>query len=477
MIVSISNLGGEATRAAAEGQGALAVGDLVRAQDRFKEAGEILERKIVGLRKQPEKHLTRFLAASQYYHGGHYQQALTLAQRIETKFLPAAVQPLFRKFLQDAKERASTNYQAEIRKQLMSHFTRKDYRAMIEVLQEHPYILPAGGAAFIRANCCEHLGDYEAAAAFYADAIKWSPEESELVCLTSAHPLLLSGRGGRLDEAWRYVAYQLHLIPHPITRFTASVLRFNQATQARDEVERRRLFHEQLKYFQEGWEGFQKLSDRMQRNQMIREYVAFCFEIAAWSLHLQKEDGPALEMCARGLAFAPAFTGTWTIRGMLTYPHEQARADFRQAVKLGEKDYTPCYFLAHSGMLAGDYAEVDKWARLALDRKPSPRVAAQLYNWLAIAQSKLGAGREELLALFRRARELDPDSAAIRQNVALIDSSGPKSMLDLGSEMEQDEGIIAAGSEVGREYMSKHEQFSNSMISETMIDRTLAAVG
>ena len=58
----------------------MGLGDTDRARACYLEAGKLIEASIANERKQSEKHLLRFLAASQYYHGGHYEKALALGK-------------------------------------------------------------------------------------------------------------------------------------------------------------------------------------------------------------------------------------------------------------------------------------------------------------------------------------------------------------------------------------------------------------
>jgi hypothetical protein len=51
-----------------------------------------------------------FLAASQYYRGGHYQKALALARKVQQRMLPDEVARLFPAFWRDVQDRASPDY-------------------------------------------------------------------------------------------------------------------------------------------------------------------------------------------------------------------------------------------------------------------------------------------------------------------------------------------------------------------------------
>ena len=98
MTLALVDQEGHATIATAEGQVALMKGDTLRAKQMFEEAGDILLANVANVRKQSEKHLVRFLAASQYFKGGLYQKALDLCAKIQMKLLAPPYRPLFSRF-------------------------------------------------------------------------------------------------------------------------------------------------------------------------------------------------------------------------------------------------------------------------------------------------------------------------------------------------------------------------------------------
>jgi tetratricopeptide (TPR) repeat protein len=422
MIVSTIDLGEDATRAAGEAQRALALGETDRARERFGVAGGILEAKMRSLRQQPDKHLTRFLAASQYYHGGNYQRALELARHVETHFLPVEVRPLFDQFFRDVKERADPGYQVGVQNRLRMHLSRKEYEASLEILRDHPYCVPQPQLASLRASCYEYLRDWHAAAIFYADALRQRPEDPELIFSTAGYPLSLAGSGD-LTEAWRYVEYQLRLLPHAVTFITASLIRFHQASQATEEETRKQLLAEQLGYFEKGWQDFQRLSDKLQRHQDLRRYMVLGFEVAALALQRSGNSARARELCDEAIVFDPQAYGPRTLRGTITYPGEGAVADFREAIRLGEPSYYPFYYLANRCLVEGDLVQALSWIRQALERRPSRRIAAQLYFWFAVAQRSLGANRDEILELLRKAASLEPENEFLARDIRRLEES------------------------------------------------------
>jgi tetratricopeptide (TPR) repeat protein len=208
MTLSLVDRDGRSTIAAAEGQAALASGDTPRAREKFAEAGAILEQQLPNARKQAEKHLVRFLAASQYYKGGDYQKALALCNKVEARLLPPQVRPLFPRFQQDVRSRSAPTYDSGVRRELLDLWRAKQYERILEVLQEHPYVLSPGALAFVRAVVCEELKDDRAAAVFYVDARRYGLQEPGVIATTVALPLTPAHQG-RLEEAREYVRHQL----------------------------------------------------------------------------------------------------------------------------------------------------------------------------------------------------------------------------------------------------------------------------
>jgi hypothetical protein len=180
IIFSTIDVSGEATRAAAEAHAALGRGDTERAAAFHKTAGDLLETQAAKTRKPCDKHLIRFLAASQYYHGGHYQRAQELSRKIEGRLLVGETRALFKKFLRDVRIRSAANYRSRMMSALQRAWQAKDYEKVIKILQDHPYVLPRGKMALLRAYCCQALADPRAAAIFFADARQFDPEDADL---------------------------------------------------------------------------------------------------------------------------------------------------------------------------------------------------------------------------------------------------------------------------------------------------------
>ncbi len=282
---SVTSTSDTATRAAAEGLVALGVGDTALARQKYAEAGAILEREMKVRHGGGEKQFLRFLAATQYYKGGDYQKAQELAQKIDAGALPKNIRGLLPQFQKDVKLRAAPGYAASIRRTLHSLWLAHKPREAIAILQEHPYVLDATALALLRAELCDRLPDYRAAALFFATALRYASGAVQLAFISAATPLNLLSQG-RVTEARECVRYRLDQLPHPVTYTTAALVGYRQFTAASGE-DRQRRFDELLASVKEAWNTFQKLPATQQTHQDMRAYMAFAFEIAAVSWLLQ----------------------------------------------------------------------------------------------------------------------------------------------------------------------------------------------
>ena len=104
--VIIADPNGTASALSGEGELALARGNTAMARAKHDEAGQILERRMKAVGRAREKHYLRFLAATQFYKGGHYRHAAELAEKIDPKLLDARARELLPNFLTDVRDRS-----------------------------------------------------------------------------------------------------------------------------------------------------------------------------------------------------------------------------------------------------------------------------------------------------------------------------------------------------------------------------------
>lgn len=174
--MTVSRIDPEArsTHAAAKGFRALCEGDTLLARQKYTEAGEILEAGSKHDLPAADKHLLRFLAASQYYHGGEYRRAATLAARINRGHLRPGHRPKLDQFRKDVEERADTGYAKRIREAVLGCWMRRQVDEAIRLLQDHPYVFGRAELARIRFDLCLRSGRVKAAVLFSADANRFS---------------------------------------------------------------------------------------------------------------------------------------------------------------------------------------------------------------------------------------------------------------------------------------------------------------
>ncbi len=330
------------------------------------------------------------------------------------------VRSLFPKFFQDVRSRASEEYAVRVRQELAELWLRKDHDRILKLLQEHPYILPPGSMAEMRAVISENLKNYRAAALFYADAVRRNRNDPDLIFTAVALPLAMP-QEGKLEEAWEYVRHQLELLPHPVTYLVASLLCFHRACAAAKAEDQTRLLKDQTRFFDQARAAYGHLPSPHQAHQKIRDLMALGFEAAASGLRRLGDYEQARRVCDEAIAFEPAASNLWVSRGILRYPEAGALDDFRKAVALGHDSYFPYCFLAHDAMTKGDFPSALSWSQQALHqaKRPSASIEAQLYGWMAICRSQLGASRDDVEELFRKAREIDPANEEVVNNYQL----------------------------------------------------------
>jgi tetratricopeptide (TPR) repeat protein len=408
--------GSHATVAAANGQAALNRGDTTAASKGFAEAGEILEREMRAAPDEETQHLSSFLAATQYYKGGHYRKARELAGKIKAARLPDNIGKLLPQFVRDVEERAAADYEERIRTRLTDLWRAADYASIIEVLADHPYVLDPGNLAFLRAVCCEALGDYRPAVLFFSDAARWSPNDPATLWRLAPVPLQMSAQG-QPDEAWRYAQTQIELFPNAVSYAVASWLCYHKGWLAKGK-ERARLFADQARYFAQAQEDYANLPDAHRAHPHIREVIGLAYVAAACALGIEGKEVESRAMVEQAIAFDPESPNAWTLRGALLGNSQEAMVAFNKAIELGDKTDLPYYYLADHAATQGDYAAARDIAQEGLGRGEgkNPELRSRLYQLLAISLDNLGAPKGEVEALFRQAIDVAPGFEYAQEN-------------------------------------------------------------
>lgn len=405
-----------ATLAAAEGQAALGRGDTERARGKFTEAGELLLREVAGEYKQSGKSLLRFLAATQFYKGGDYKRAHDLAKKIEARFLPEQCRNLLSDLVRDAASRATPDYTTRVRHTCLRLWQQGEYRQVVDLLKDHPYVFESAPLAFLRAVLSERLGYWRAAAVFFAKAFEGRSDDPMVLMHAAGYPLFLLARGKSV-EAWEYLGHLLELTPNAVTYLVASVVGFTRAVIAAGD-EKERLFREQKKLFATGWDLYLRLSGNAAEIEEMRLVVALSLEVTSLALMRLGDSTEAKRLADLAVAHDPAASGALTTRGMLSYPEQEqeAVADFTRAAGIPGSGYIPEYFLAHHALNAGLLSDAIRHCESALSRKPSRYIAAQLHGWIAVCRIGRGAEPAEVEERFRKALDIDPTHPEVVEN-------------------------------------------------------------
>jgi tetratricopeptide (TPR) repeat protein len=98
------------------------------------------------------------------------------------------------------------------------------------------------------------------------------------------------------------------------------------------------------------------------------------------------------------------------VRGIITYPLPNAVEDFKTAIRLNDGSYFPYYYMADHKIKIGEYTAAIGFCEHALKCAPSREDESQLYSWMGVCMAELGRPRSEAERLFRRAKEIDPNS-------------------------------------------------------------------
>jgi hypothetical protein len=175
---------GEVTRIGMEASIALQNGDTANCGRLYHQAAEMIESAVSSLKRPSERDLARFLAATHYYLGGHYEKAARVCEEIRTSRLPASHRHLYPPFLKQVKERSAPGYAARYRnridkalRQAVNEGDRSAAQKVIDILKDHQFLLPQDRMAYVRARCVEILGRQRVASSFYCEAWRFNPEE------------------------------------------------------------------------------------------------------------------------------------------------------------------------------------------------------------------------------------------------------------------------------------------------------------
>lgn len=421
-MVPVIDADSRATRAALQGDAALNEGDTALAREKFSEAGEILAKRAAAAPDASTRALARFLAASQYYHGGEYGKAQKLCQKIDASELPARYKNQLPPFASEVARRAKPAYREGIQADLARAWKAQDYNRVLRLLQDHPFALDPADLAYVRSQLFEELGEYEAAAAQLALACKLRPE-----LLTSGfsglHAFALF-QSGRTAAGRKYADLLSKAIPHALTICAAAVIRLLESIEMDRAEGSDQLAREGLDLFEQARERFRDLLPEQRAESDVRLIMHLAFQMASLRSMKLGEDQNAREIIDEGLAYWPESAELWTVRVALDYFQNNDLRAARRAVELGSSRYEPYYFLSRDAFDRGDYGEAYRWAREAMARlAPGEAAAARLYAWTAACLAASGGPNDQADSMFRKAIEIDPADNQVQDAYDFFQSS------------------------------------------------------
>jgi hypothetical protein len=300
VIVSRIDPNAMSTHAAAKGFRALCEGDTVLARVKYGEAGHILEAGAAQTQSAPEKNLLRFLAASQYYHGGDYQRALRVVRRTKPKYLSESDREKFEAFRKDVEERADAGYVARIAGAVRAAWQERRIDDAIKLLQRHPYIVERAELAWQRAVLCSVSGRLKAAALFSADAVRFSGSHPAVLILRAGMPLASQETRSEAD-AVELARLLLEHSPTPLDWLTASVVLFPNV---RDGDLAAGV--ELLRRFERARAEFPGLSAATAHDQDIRSWMCHGFFVAVLTADRLNGREAALALLTEAETFGPS---------------------------------------------------------------------------------------------------------------------------------------------------------------------------
>jgi tetratricopeptide (TPR) repeat protein len=408
---------GLATIASANAQAALATGDTPEAQKFSVEAANLFLAEMRRAEDEESRHLLGFLAATQFYRGGHYVKAAQVAQGIAPAKLPANTQHMWLGFLRDVKDRAAADYVDRTRAEAVALFDAGAYEKVLALLAEHPFVYSPYHLAMVRAACCERLGKFRAAASFMRKAAQYASDDPIVLAKFATFTVSLANKGD-IAAAWEYVKFQLELFPNPVSKALASLLCNHDARRAQGQ-EKAQLLARQERLFREAREDFARLSDAQQADRWLREVMQLGYKALALALHSQGKKEEAMAVCQEAVAAAPDMSFPWTLTAILT-TDDPARCipASRKAISLGEKSFYPYASITFHAYGAGNFAEAHQMAIDAIGRCPDEYalMKSMLLQLCAMSLHHLKGPIDDVGRLFEAALEVCPDDKVAQEN-------------------------------------------------------------
>jgi tetratricopeptide (TPR) repeat protein len=307
-------------------------------------------------------------------------------------------------------QQAGPNQEQSQKIQRLQNATRDgEFDFILTHLREVQSYLPPAFLFYIRARSWSALGDDNTANEFYSRAVALAPANGNYKSL--ALETLANSTEGHVEAEQRVGQILGDPTDQPVELVAkAADLRF-ATTREMDEATADQAYVALLAVYDQ-------LLPRLRGNANREALLAQVLTMQGLCQEFLGQRDAALRTYAEALRVEPRNEAALVARGMLSYGESpQAITDLRGAIDVGTPLFWPFFFLAHYSARSGEFADCVKYAEEALQRGPTQRAQADIFEWLAIANNALGAQTEDVERLFARAQRLAPDNARLNANV------------------------------------------------------------
>jgi hypothetical protein len=184
----------EASVETIRGKGSLNRGDTVAAREHYTKAGEMLLNQAshapVGTR-----HYLKYLAATNFFRGGEYARAHSIAAKIKPLHLPSREQSAFQGFLSEVVSRSRLDYVQSTRNKIKSMTDSGRIHDAMNSLEDHRYIYNSYVWLFLYSYLLAEDGDYPAVSLYLSRSIELSLDNSNIILIGASLPFIVSSKG------------------------------------------------------------------------------------------------------------------------------------------------------------------------------------------------------------------------------------------------------------------------------------------
>ncbi len=330
-------------------------------------------------------------------------------QRVEIERLEGLSEDLYL-YAADRKDReAARRFHALLLSALQRPVAREDWELLLGALRESEGLFPAPEVYYFKARAWDALGDPETALWFLEKSVEVGAGDPNIRYLYLTQ--LAKLRFEQALEQSRRISKAGDEFPPELLFKAGEILLLDAERQQRSDPEKYKVCVE----------TFTKSLERAQRlkKPLPKSMVSGAFILLGLCRKRLGSAEQAERFYSESLKEDPENAAALVARGMLNYgiKTEQAVADFRHAVKLGEKLVWPYFFLAHYELGAKKYAEALSLCTEAARRTRDPDVLGNVMLWRAIAAFELNGNAHELRASLWHASSLAPRNPSIQANL------------------------------------------------------------